>query len=88
MILPPSPPDGKSVKQLLSSQFVQVPDTPTNFHRPISSRSTEPVKALEIPPSNSSKESGSGPAISITYLGLVLILPTKFHPDLSTLSVF
>ena len=26
--------------------------------------------------------------MSITYLGLVLILPTNFHPDLSTLSVF
>ena len=28
------------------------------------------------------------PVISFTYLGLVLILPIKFHPDLSTLSVF
>ena len=26
--------------------------------------------------------------MSITYLGLVLILPTKFHPNPSTLSVF
>ena len=26
--------------------------------------------------------------MSIRYLGLVLILPTNFHPDISTLSVF
>ena len=40
----------ESGKRLLSSQFVQVPDTPTNFHRPSTSRSTELAKALEIPP--------------------------------------
>ena len=34
------------------------------------------------------KESESGPVMSVTYLGLVLILSTKFHPDLSALSVF
>ena len=26
--------------------------------------------------------------MSVTYLGLVLILSTKFHPDLSALSIF
>ena len=35
------------------------------------------------PPSNSTKESGSGPVMSVTYLGLMIILSTKFHPDLS-----
>ena len=39
-------------------------------------------------PPNSPKEIGSGPVMSIKYLELVLILPIKFHPDLSTLSVF
>jgi len=39
-------------------------------------------------PPNSAKESGSCLVMSVTYLGLVLILPTKFHPDLSALSVF
>ena len=33
------------------------------------------------------KESGFSPVMSIMYLGFVLFLPTKFHPDLSTLSV-
>nr|CAG4635411.1 EOG090X04O4 [Artemia franciscana] len=37
---------------------------------------------------NSPKGSGSSPVTSITYLRHLLILPTKFHPDLSTLSVF
>ena len=84
---PPPPQMVESGKRLLSSQFFQVPDIHTNFHRPSMFRSTELAKALEIPP-NSPKKSGSGPVMSITYLGLVLILPTKFHPDLSTLSVF
>ena len=60
----------ESGKTTLSSQFVQVPDTFTNFHRPRTSRS------------------GSVPIMSITYLKLVFILPIKFHPGLSTLSVF
>ena len=40
----------ESGKQLLSSQFVQVPEMPTNFHRPSMSKNTELAKALEIPP--------------------------------------
>jgi len=39
-------------------------------------------------PLDSPKESRSGPFITIKYLGLTLILPTKFHSDLSTLSFF
>ena len=39
----------ESWKRLLSSQFVQVPDTPTNFHRLSMSRSTELAKALDPP---------------------------------------
>ena len=39
----------ESGKRLLSTQFVQVPDTPNNFHRPSTLRSTELAKALEIP---------------------------------------
>ena len=35
----------ESGKQLLSRQFLQVPNTPINFHRPSSSRSTEIGKA-------------------------------------------
>ena len=41
-----------------------------------------------LPPPNSTKESGYGPVMSFTYLGLVLILPTKFLPGLSALSIF
>ena len=74
-------------KGLLSSQFMQVPDTPTDFHRPSTSRSTELAKALETPPPQLPKESGSGPVMSTTYQELVLILPIKFYSDLSTLSV-
>ena len=49
--LPPAPPNIVELeKRLLSSQFVQVSDTPTNFHRPSMSRSTELANALEIPP--------------------------------------
>ena len=40
----------ESGKTTLSSQFVQIPDTPTNFHRPSTSRSTEITKALDPPP--------------------------------------
>ena len=36
----------ESGKTTLSSQIVQLPDTPTNFHRPITSRSTELAKSL------------------------------------------
>ena len=39
-----------SGKRLLSSELMQVPDTPTNFHRSSTSRSTKLAKALEIPP--------------------------------------
>ena len=77
----------ESGKRLLSTQFVQVPDTPTNFHRFSTSRSTELAKALEILP-NSPKESGSVPIISITYLELIRILSVKFHLDVSTPCVF
>ena len=45
------------------------------------------LKHLKSPP-KSPKEIRRGPLMSITYLELVLILPIKFHPHLSTLSVF
>ena len=70
-------------KSNLSSQFDQVPDTPTNFHRPSTSRSTKLAKALDP-----LKESGSSMVTSITYLRHLLILSTMFQPNLSTLSVF
>ena len=65
---------------------MQVADTPTNFHRPSTSRSTKLAKALGPP--NSPKESGSSLVMSIRYLGLFIILPTKFYPDPSTLKCF
>ena len=37
-------------KTTLSSQFVQVPDTPTNFHHPSTSRSTKLTKSLNPSP--------------------------------------
>ena len=37
-------------------------------------------------PPNYTEEIGSGPVMSITYLELVLNLPIKFHPNLSTLN--
>ena len=40
------------------------------------------------PPPNSPKKSEIGPVMSVTYLQLVLILLTKFHPDLFSLSLF
>ena len=80
--LPSAPQMVESEKMTLSSQFLQVPETPTNFHCPSTSRSTELSKAL-YPPPNSPKESGSSPVTSITFLRHLLILPTKFHPDLS-----
>ena len=40
----------ESGKTTLSSQIVQLPDTPTNFHRPITSRSTELAKSLNPSP--------------------------------------
>ena len=40
----------ESGKITLSSQFVQLPDTPTNFHRPSTSRSTKLAKSLNPSP--------------------------------------
>ena len=40
----------ESGKTTLSSQFVELPDTPTNFHRPGTSRSTKLAKALNHSP--------------------------------------
>ena len=40
----------ESGKTTLSSQIVQLPDTPTNFHRPSTSRSTELTKWLNPSP--------------------------------------
>ena len=44
-----STPDVRIAKTTLSSQFVQLPDTPTNFHRPSTSRSTILSKAMDPP---------------------------------------
>ena len=86
---PIPPPVGWIGKRLLSSQLLHVPDTPTNFYCPSPSRSTKLTEELEIcPPLDTPKDRGSGSFMSIIYLGLVLILSTKFHPDLSSLSVF
>ena len=57
----------ESGKTTLSSQFVQVPDTPTNFHRPSTSRIIELAKALD-PLNPPPKEDESSPVKSITYL--------------------
>ena len=67
----------------LSSQFVQLPDPPTNFHRPSTSRSTKLTESLKPSPS-SPKGSESGTVTSIMYQGHLLILSTKLHPDSST----
>ena len=40
----PTPQMVKSEKKLLSSHFVQVPETPTNFHRPSTFKSTNSPK--------------------------------------------
>ena len=40
----------ESGKTTLSSQFVQLPETPTNFHRPSTSRSTKLAKSLNPSP--------------------------------------
>ena len=73
-------------KSTLSSQFVQVLDTPTNFSL------SKHVLKYQTPqctgPPNYPKESGSSPVSSIMYLRHLLILPTKFHPNLSTLNIF
>ena len=98
-VLPPPLRLVESGKRLLWSQFVQVPDMPTNFHRPNTFRSTKLSKALEIPPNYPKRmdpfrllmdpiRSVSILVMPITYLGRVLILSTNLHPDLSTLSVF
>ena len=89
---PSSPPPRWSNwgKRLLSSQFVQVPDTPTNFHRPSTSRSTELAKVLgQSFTSNSPKESGSMVHLCQSSIqNLCLFFPIKLHFDLSTLTVF
>ena len=48
--LPSAPQTVESGKTTLSSQFVQLPDTPTHFHRPSTSRSPKPAKALNPSP--------------------------------------
>ena len=47
---PFSPPDGRIRKTTLSSQFVQLLDTPTNFHCLSTSGSTKLLKALNPTP--------------------------------------
>ena len=84
---PFSPQMVESGKRLYQVNFVQLPDTPTNFHRLSTSRSTKLAKALNPSP-NSPKESESSTVTAITYLRHLLILSTKLHPDSSTLSVF
>ena len=61
----PLPPNGQNKEKLLSSQLVQVPNIPTNFHRPSTSRSTKLAKALEIPTPSSPKENRPVPIVSI-----------------------
>ena len=48
--LPLAPQMFESGKTTLSSQFVQFPDTPTNFYRPSTSKSTKLAKALNPSP--------------------------------------
>ena len=59
----------ESGKRLLSSQFLQVFDTPTNFHRPSTSRSTELAKALDPPnsPQRERIQSGYVDQVSTTF---------------------
>ena len=59
-----------------------------NFSRPSTSRSTEFVKALEPPPLTPPKRVDQVCLRQSPYLILLFILPTKIHPDLSTISVF
>ena len=77
----------ESGKTIVSSQFVQLPDTPINFHCPSTSRSTKPAKSLNPSP-NSPKESESDTVTSITDQGHLLLLSTKLQPGSSTSSVF
>ena len=91
--IPPAPLPSKMVesgKQLLSSQFVQVPDMPTHFHLSSTFRSTKLAKALKIPtPQLPQRERiWSGYVNHISRTSSHKFLPTKFNPDLSSLSVF
>ena len=72
----------ESGKTTLSSQFVQVPDMPTNFHRHSTSRSTELAKALDLP--SSPKESRSSPDLvrlsQSRICNIYLFYPPSFIP--------
>ena len=69
---------------LLTIRFIEIRLTVRRLKIPHFSNFSE----LPPPPPNYPKESRSVPVMSIMYLGLVLIFPTEFHPDPSTLSVF
>ena len=81
----------ESGKTTLSSQFVQLPDTPTNFHRlkhvqkHQTRQSTEPLPPT--PPKRANPVRFQQSRIYDNHVSL-LILSTKLHPDSSTISAF
>ena len=77
----PPPPMVESGKTTLSSQFVQLPDTPTNFHRPSTSGSTKLAKPLNPSPKLSQRERiqyGSVNHVSRTFAYSIHQAPSRF----------
>ena len=75
----------ESGKTTLSSQIVQLPDTPTNFHRPSTSRSTKLAKSLKPSPQRERIQYASVNHVSRTFVYSIhqassLFLRSKFFP--------
>ena len=77
----------ESEKTTLSSQIVQFPDTPTNFHRPSTSRSTELAKSLNPSPQLPQREPNPVRFCQLRIKDICLFYPPSFIP-IPTLQVF
>ena len=70
----------ESGETTLSSQFVQLPDTPTNFHRPSTSRSTKLAKSLNPSPPTPPKRANPVRFRQLRIKDICLFYPPSFIP--------
>ena len=76
----PPPQMVESGKTTLSSQFVHLPDTPTNFHRPSTSRSTKLAKVLNLHPLSPPKRVNPVWLRQSRIYNICLFYPPSFIP--------
>ena len=85
---PLSPPDGRIGENELIKSICLGPCHANQFSSSQHAQKHQTRQSIGAPSLTPPKECKSSPVTSVTYLRYLLILPTKFHSDLSTLSVF